>query len=124
MIFDTDGAREFDFRNSDADHMAELPPQSVYVSRLLIPQGRPVNVVHGPLPQLCARFLYSLGYTAVIEAPTQGDLEEGDWACQTPVLPRADSANSLFAAAYVKWWRLGDGGPGIPERQGSGYNAR
>ena len=115
MILDANSFREFEFRNLDVDYNFDLPPQSVFVSKLLIPQGRPVSVIHGPLQQLCARFLDSLGYTAVIEAPTQAGLEEGDWACQTPVLPRPDSANSLFAASYVKWWRLGDGGSGIPE---------
>lgn len=111
MILDPEGTHEIQFRSLRVPDGVRLPVHSVYVTSLIVPQGPPVSVVHGPLPRLCARFLCSRGYVAVIEAPTQGDLEQGWWACQAPVLPLASDTNSLFEMPGVLWWRYGNGGP-------------
>ena len=109
MFLDTDGTQEVRFRSPRLPDGVRLPVHSVYVTSLIVPQGPPVSVVHGPLPRLCARFLSSRGYAAVIDAPGQGDLEQGWWACQAPVLPLADDTNSLFEMPGVLWWRFQNG---------------
>ena len=115
MFLDTDGTQEVRFRSPRLPDGVRMPVHSVYVTSLIVPQGPPVSVVHGPLPRLCARFLCSRGYVAVIDTPGQGDLEQGWWACQAPVLPLADDTNSLFEMPGVLWWRYHDG-----ERGGQG----
>lgn len=109
MILDLESSQEILFRALRMPDGVQVPTHSVYVTNLIVPQGPPVTVVHGLLPRLCARFLGSRGYVAVADAPTQGDLELGWWACQTPVLPLADDTNSLFEMPGVLWWRYGNG---------------